>query len=274
MGSHDAVPSDDWVPPDIDVERPSPARVYDYVLGGTHNFPVDRQMADRLRAIDPNTELMARENRAFLRRAVEFLVDAGVRQFLDIGSGIPTVGHVHEIAQRAAPESRVVFVDIDPVAVAHSREILADNDRTTVIQEDVRRPEQIVGHPDLRDLLDLDQPVAVLLIALLHYLSDADDPARTVSRLTAPLAPGSYVALSHGTDDGPADMATMQQIGRRSGIEVTWRGRRQVEALFGDLELVDPGIVWVPQWRPESDADPYHDRPEMSANYAAVARKP
>jgi SAM-dependent methyltransferase len=272
MGSQDATPSNGRAPAGVDIDKPSPARVYDYVLGGTHNFPVDRQMAERLRAIDPHTELMARENRAFLQRAVRFLVSAGVRQFLDIGSGIPTVGHVHDIAQRAAPESRVVLVDIDPVAVAHSREILSGNDRTAVIQQDVRHPEQILAAPEMRALIDLGQPVAVLLVALLHYVSDADDPAGIIARLTAPLASGSYVALSHGTDDGPADMATMREIGRRSGIEVTWRNRDRVAELFGDLELVEPGVVWVSDWRPDPPPDPGH-RPELSSNYAGIGRK-
>jgi hypothetical protein len=273
MAPDQARPPEEWVPPGIDTGTPSPARVYDYVLGGTHNFDIDRQMAERLRAIDPNTELMARENRAFLRRAVEFLVAAGVRQFLDIGSGIPTVGHVHEVAQRTAPDSRVVFVDIDPIAVAHSRQILADNDRTAAIQQDVRNPEQILETAEVQELLDLEQPVAVLLVALLHYVSDADGPAGIVTRLTGPLAPGSYLALSHGTDDGPADMATMRQVGRRSGIDVTWRNRRQVEALFAGLVLVEPGVVWVSQWRPDTPLDA-HDQPELSANYAGIGRKP
>jgi SAM-dependent methyltransferase len=262
-----------WVPPVVDTGTPSPARVYDYVLGGTHNFDADRQMAERLRAVDPNTELMARENRAFLRRAVEYLVAEGVRQFLDIGSGIPTVGHVHEIAQTAAPESRVVFVDVDPVAVAHSRHLLAGNDRTAVVEEDVRNPEHILDSPEVRDLLDLNQPVAVLLVALLHYVSDADDPAGIVSRLTGPLAPESYLAISHGTDDGPADMATMRQIGRRAGIDVTWRTRQQVQNLLAGLEVVEPGVVWVSQWRPDTSTGT-PSRPELSSNYAGIGRKP
>jgi SAM-dependent methyltransferase len=273
MGADNGTPSQDWVPADIDTERPSPARVYDYVLGGSHNFAVDRQAAEQLLTVDPHTTLMAHANRAYLRRVVEYLVNAGVRQFLDIGSGIPTAGHVHQIAQSAAPESRVAFVDIDPVAVAHSRQILADNDRTAVIQEDVRRPEQIIDHPDLRRLLDFEQPVAVLLVALLHYVSDADDPAGIVSRLTGPLAPGSYLALSHGTEDGPVDMAAMREIGRRSGIEVTWRNRQQVEALFAGFDLVEPGVVWVSQWHSESPYDAHRDQPELSANYAGVGRK-
>jgi hypothetical protein len=267
------LPTEDWVPSGIDTERPSSARIYDYFLGGAHNFAVDRQVAEQLIAAYPDVALISRANRAFLRRAVEYLVNAGVRQFLDLGSGIPTVGHVHEIAQRAAPESRIVFVDVDPIAVAHSRLMLADNDRTTVIQEDVRRPEQILDHPDLRGLLDFDEPIAVLVMALLHFLPDTDDPAGIVSRLTAPLTSGSYLAISHGSEDA-RDGSEAREIYRRSGIDLTWRNRQQIQALFADLELVEPGLVWVAEWRPDSALDAYHDDPTMSASYGGVARKP
>jgi O-methyltransferase involved in polyketide biosynthesis len=262
---------DDWVPAGIDTEQASPARMYDYWLGGAHNFDVDRRVAAQMVAVYPEAQKVAWANRAFLRRAVEFLVDAGVRQFLDIGSGVPTVGHVHEIAQSAAPESRVVFVDVDPVAVAHSRLILEGNDRTAVIQEDVRRPEQILAAPEMR-LLDLDQPVAVLVVALFHYITETD-PAGILSRLTAPLVSGSYLALSHGTEDGPRDATMGKEVLRRAGIELAGRTRSEVEALFEGFELVEPGVVWIPQWRPDSPDAPYHDQPEVSAIYAGVGRK-
>jgi SAM-dependent methyltransferase len=267
------VGSDDWVPAGIDTDRPSSARIYDYWLGGAHNFAADRRVAEQMLAAYPEGQRIAWANRAFLRRAVEFLVDAGVRQFLDIGSGVPTVGHVHDIAQGAAPESRVVFVDIDPVAVAHSRLILKGNDGTAVVQEDIRRPEQILDAPEMQ-LLDLDQPVAVLVVALFHFISDADDPAGIVSRLTAPLVSGSYLALSHATDDGPQDTATGKEIYRRAGIEFTLRSRSGVEALFDGFDLVEPGVVWMPLWHPESPDDPYYHQPELSLGYAGVGRKP
>jgi S-adenosyl methyltransferase len=263
---------DEWVPAGVDTEKPSSARIYDCLLGGAHNFEADRRVAAQMMATDPEGAPIAWANRAFLRRAVEFLVDAGVRQFLDIGSGIPTVGHVHEVAQGAAPESRVVFVDVDPVAVAHSRMMLKGNDRTAVILEDVRRPEQILAAPEMR-LLDLDQPVAVLVVGLFHFISDAD-PVGILSRLTAPLVSGSYLALSHLTDDGPRDMAVATEIFRRAGIEFIMRSRTEVEALFGGFDLVEPGVVWTPHWRPDSRDAPYHDQPEMSAIYAGVGRKP
>jgi hypothetical protein len=269
------VETEDWVPEGIDTEQPSSARVYDYYLGGAHNFAIDRQVAEQTLAIVPDGPMAAHANRAFLRRVVEYLVDAGVRQFLDIGSGVPTVGHVHEIAQARAPESRVVFVDVDPVAVAHSRLMLHGNDRTAVVHEDVRHPEQILASREVQQMFDLEQPVGVLVVAVLHFLADAADPAAILARLTAPLVSGSYLAISHGTADGAQDMVRIKEIYRRSGIELTWRSRNQVEALLDGWDLIDPGLVWVPQWRPDSSTDEYYaDKPESSAIYAGLARKP
>jgi hypothetical protein len=261
------------VPNGIDVDRPNAARVYDYLLGGGHNFRADRRVVEQLLVVQPTAPLMAQANRAFVRRVVRFLVAAGVRQFLDVGSGIPTEGHVHEIAQAAAPDARVVYVDIDPVAVAHTRQILNGNTRAAVIQEDLRQPEEILDAPEIWRLLDLKRPVAVLVAALLHHISDADDPANLLSRLTAPLVSGSYLAISHATEDGPRPWGMGREIYRRGGIELTSRSRAQVEALFKGWDLVDPGVVWVPQWHPEWPQDPQH-RPESLALYGGVARKP
>jgi S-adenosyl methyltransferase len=263
---------DEWVPAGTDTERPSSARIYDYWLGGAHNFEADRRVAEQVIAAYPEGRPIIWSNRAFLRRAVEFLVGAGVRQFLDVGSGVPTVGHVHEVAQGAAPESRVVFVDVDPVAVAHSRLMLEGNDRTAVIQEDFRRPEQILAAPEMR-LLDFDQPIAVLVVALLPFISDADDPAGILSRLTAPLVSNSYLAMSHATAEGPRDVTAFKEIYRRAGIEVVFRSRSEVAALFDGFDLVEPGVVWTPQWRPDSPDEPYYDQPELSTFYAGVGRK-
>jgi hypothetical protein len=266
------VSSEEWVPEGIDVERPSSARIYDYALGGAHNFAVDRAVAEQLLAVYPQGPQVAQANRAFLRRAVEFLVDAGIRQFLDIGSGIPTVGHVHDIAQAKAPESRVVFVDIDPVAVEHSRLMLAGNDLTAVVQQDVRRPEQILAAPEVQRLLDFEKPIAVLAVALFHFITD--DPRHLVARLTEPLVAGSYLVISHATQDGEQDWAAAKVAYDRAGIQGTTRSRAQVEALFGGFDLVEPGVVWVPMWRPESSYDVFFDQPAAAGVYAGVGRKP
>jgi hypothetical protein len=263
----------EWVPNGIDVDRPSGARVYDYLLGGGHNFQADRRMVEQLLVVHPDLPLIVQANRAFLRRVVRFLVKAGVRQFLDLGSGIPTEGHVHEIAQGLAPDARVVYVDIDPVAVAHTRQILNGNNRAAVVQEDVRRPEEIMDAPEVWHLFELERPVAVLAMAVLHHLSDADDPANLVSRLTAPLVAGSYLAISHGTEDGLRFRAVGPEIYRRGGMELTSRSRTQVEALFKGWDLLEPGVVWVPEWHPEWPPDPER-RPDTSGLYGGVARKP
>ena len=176
--------------------------MYDALLGGSHNFAVDRDVASALTSIEPTARDAARANRAFLGRAVRFLVDAGIRQFLDIGSGVPTLGNVHEIAQSVAPESHVVYVDTDPVAIAHSKSILAGNDRATIVHADLREPEEILTHPEVKRLIDFDQPVALLLVAVLHFITDDEHPGDLVKEYLAALAPGSYLAMSHGTLDG------------------------------------------------------------------------
>ncbi|GAB3811605.1 SAM-dependent methyltransferase [Micromonospora zhanjiangensis] len=244
----------DWAPESIDMERPSVARMYDYYLGGSHNFAVDRTAAQAMVAAVPDAPLMAQANRAFLRRAVHFLIDQGVRQFLDIGSGIPTVGNVHEIAQRAAPESRVVYVDVDPVAVAHSRQMLAGNRNAVVVQEDLRNPEQILAHPDLHRLLDFDRPIAVLVVAVLHFVAPADDPAGVLRRIRKALPSGSYLVLSQAGDVGElhAERAQAERIYRRTDNPLWIRTRAELTELFDGFDLVEPGVVWVPQWRPDT----------------------
>lgn len=264
----------DWSPEGIDLDRPSVARIYDHWLGGAHNFAVDREMSRKILELMPDLQYVARANRAFLHRAVRFMVDAGIRQFLDIGSGIPTVGNVHEIAQRAAPETRVVYVDIDPVAVAHSEHILADNDLAAAIQEDFRHPRAILEHSRTRTLLDFDQPVGLLLVALLHYVPDEDDPYAILARVRDVLSPGSYVAIGHATaDERPREVDEVQRMSRRTGTPLTARPRAVVERFFTGLDLLAPGLVWAPQWRPDAPDD-VGDRPERSANYVGVGRVP
>lgn len=263
----------DWAPEDVEVDRPSAARIYDYLLGGSHNFAVDREAAKQALEFMPDMAIHARANRAFLYRAVRYLLDAGVRQFLDIGSGVPTVGNVHEVAQRIDPDARVVYVDIDPVAVAHSRAILAGNRQATVIQDDLRRPDAILEHPELRAVLDFEQPIALLLVAILHAMSDDADPYGIVARLASRLAPGSHLVISHGTTDGMVDPEGFKALTVKVGYPLTLRGHAEVERFFAGFELVEPGVVFVPQWRPE-DPDDVGDHPERVSQYAGVGRKP
>ncbi|HEY1318845.1 MAG TPA: SAM-dependent methyltransferase, partial [Streptosporangiaceae bacterium] len=181
-----------WVPPGVDTKRANVARVYDYWLGGTHNFLADQDVARAIAAIEPNVRVFARANRAFLGRAVRFLAAAGIHQFLDIGSGIPTEGNVHEVAQQAAPGARVVYADIDPVAIAHSKAILAGNEDATIIDGDLREPGKVLAHESTQRMLDFSQPVALLLMNVLHFISDAEDPRGIVARLRDALPSGSY----------------------------------------------------------------------------------
>jgi SAM-dependent methyltransferase len=263
----------DWVPETIDVEQPSAARIYDYLLGGSHNFAVDREFARQVMAVLPDGPVQAHANRAFLRRAVQYLAEAGIRQFLDIGSGIPTLGNVHEVARQAVPDARVVYVDVDPVAAAHGRAILAGDDRATVIQEDLRHPDRILAHPELRTVLDLDRPVAVLLVAILHVIPDADDPHGIVARLRDALAPGSWLAIAHGTDESrPAEVEELRRLSEKTPTPLVIRSRAEVTRFFGGWELVEPGLVWAPQWHPDSPDD-VGTHPEMSGNLVGAGRK-
>ncbi len=247
---------------DADLETPSPARVYDYFLGGSHNFASDRRMAARLSAALPDLGEIMRANRSFLRRVVRYLVSAGVRQFLDLGSGIPTVGNVHEIAQRDVPDARVVYVDVDPVAVAHSRIVLGDNPYARVVAADLRQPGRVLADDRLIELLDPGKPIALLLIGVLHQIGDADLP-RVLARYRSAMAPGSYLALSQATADfRPAEVTAAQRVyndGYGPGADMTLRSRAEVLALFDGFELVEPGLVQLPEWRPEEEeivADP------------------
>ncbi|WP_106124684.1 SAM-dependent methyltransferase [Pseudosporangium ferrugineum] len=239
--------------------RPSSARIYDALLGGNHNFAADREAAQHLLAAIPGAGEMARANRAFLNRAVQFLLDRGVHQFLDIGSGIPTVGNVHEIAQRRIPDARVVYVDIDPVAVAHSNDILKDNPWAVAVQADMRFPEAILDHPGVRRLLDLGEPVGLLLVAMLHFVPD-DDAYPAVERLRAALPPGSYIVISHGVSDTPSDAALdkVTALYRRTDVSTAHgRDRESILRFFGDADLVPPGLVWVHEWPDPADGDPH-----------------
>ncbi len=261
---------------DVPLDAPSIARMYDYWLGGFHHFAIDRQTAEELTALYPALPLVARANRAALRRVVTFLAEQGIDQFLDIGSGIPTVGNVHEVAQRITPAARVVYVDNDPVAVEHSRAILADNPLTTVVEADARQPEGLLAHPEVQQLLDFGRPVAVLVLALLHFIPDDAEAGHVVRTLRDALAPGSYLAISHATQGHLPDVTTgqVEQLYTRFTAGGKYRPPAGVARFFAGLTLIEPGLVYAPLWRPETPDDPFLDRPEESVNLVGVGRVP
>ncbi|HEX6345175.1 SAM-dependent methyltransferase [Umezawaea sp.] len=267
----------EWIPQSIDVSAPSMARTYDFLLGGAHNFAVDRDLAAHVERVMPDARSAARVNRAFLGRAVRFMTDRGIKQFLDIGSGIPTVANVHEVAQAVDPECRVVYVDKDPIAVAHSELMLADNDRATMVHADMRDPRSILDHPETRALLDFDQPVGVLMLMMLHWVPDSDDPWELVARYRDALAPGSHLAITHVTADGQDERLSevtglIQQS--RSADQLTERPHDRVSALFGDFDLVEPGLVGCAAWRPTGRGDVSDSSAMNTVIYAGVGRKP
>jgi SAM-dependent methyltransferase len=213
----------------------------------------------------------AQANRAFLRRAVRFLAAQGVRQFLDIGSGIPTVGNVHEVAQSAAPDARVVYVDTDPVAVAHSRAILAGDEQTAVVQADGRDPAALLAHPVVTGLLDLHRPIGLLMVALLHFVLDEGDPRGILAGYAARLAPGSWLVVSHGSTDTAPGVAVMEKLYEQTATPIQMRSRGELELLLADIQLVDPGVEFLPAWRPDHPDDVGEDA-SWASGYGAVGR--
>lgn len=268
--------SSDTIETEISMDRPSAARMYDYLLGGAHNFAADREAADRLCSLYPDARRITWANRAFLRRAVRFLVEQGIDQFLDIGSGIPTAGNVHEVAHRENPAVRVVYVDIDPIAVHHSLAVLKDIPVATAIRADARQPGRILNHPEVRRLLDFNRPVGVLLVTLLHFITD-DNEAREVAEAFREAMPaGSYMVIGHAAFEG-TPRESMEQIERvYAGMTnpARARSRAQVATFFEGLELVPPGPVYAPLWRPEDSMDVFLDCPERSMNLVGVGREP
>jgi hypothetical protein len=265
--------------PDI----PSTARIYDYYLGGKDNYPADRAAAEHIIASMPSgvVRTAAVQNRKFLMRAVRHLTtDLGIRQFLDIGTGLPTMNSVHQVAQSIAPESRVVYVDHDPIVLAHSRNLLHGNERAMVIRQDLRDPAGILADPQLRATLDFRQPVAVLLVAVLHFVADAEDPCGVVKALMDPMPAGSYLVISHFTADSFDEQADAAAQGYQNATSsVHHRTRAEIANFFAGHDLIDPGeLVWAPRWR--RDADAPDDDPEVAVNpgrslsWCGVARKP
>ncbi|MGH3389205.1 MAG: SAM-dependent methyltransferase [Actinomadura sp.] len=268
-----------WAPTGIDTSKPSIARVYDVMLGGKDNFAVDRKVAELALRVAPDAPESALANREFLRRVVRYLTaEAGIRQFIDVGSGLPSQGNVHEVAQAIDPGTRVVYVDNDPIVLAHGRALLADNSNTTVIQADIRRPDEILGSAAVRNSIDLGQPVGLLLFAILHHLGDDEDPGGLAAHLLDALPPGSHIALSHFHNPGEARPEVAEQA---AAAEKTfnenlgtgrWRTHDEILAYFCGHELVEPGLVPIAEWRPEPG-----DRARQGITYytfvGGVARK-
>ncbi|MDH6114283.1 hypothetical protein P3T36_000684 [Kitasatospora sp. MAP12-15] len=263
-----------WAPVEIDTSVAHSARVYDYWLGGKDNFPADRALAEQIIAAVPNMRAMARANRDFLAKAVTHLVvEGGIRQFLDIGTGIPTAGNTYEVAQALAPESRVLYVDNDPIVLSHARAMISSHPagRTSFVLGDLREPAELLGQPALAKIIDLDQPVGLLLIAVLMLFRDAEDPWAMVRTLVDALPSGSYVALTHPTGDfAPEEVAIAVRAAEHAHVTLTPRDHGQVARFLDGLELVGPGVVPVLGWGAVGE-----DVDVTSAYYyGAVARKP
>ncbi|EWM16513.1 SAM-dependent methyltransferase [Kutzneria sp. 744] len=263
-----------WVPAEVDVTKPSAARVYDAFLGGGHNFAADREFARRAEEVLPGVTLSSRANRKFLRRVVTYAAEQGIRQFLDIGSGIPTAGNVHEIALQVSPESRTVYVDNEAVAVAHSELMLADVPQASVIDADLRSPGEVLNHPVVRETIDFDQPVLLLMLAVLHFVPEPADLTPLIDRYRAKLSPGSMLAITHATGDHrPKEQEEgLVNLYSKSTNTAFNRSRAQITALFGDFALIPPGAVYVPEWRP--DDGEAEDHPERFLFFGGVGLKP
>ncbi|MEY9890220.1 O-methyltransferase involved in polyketide biosynthesis [Catenulispora sp. MAP5-51] len=261
-----------WLPTTIDTSVAHIARVYDFFLGGKDNFPADREAAARILKGNPGMRDTCREQREYLRRAVRFLAGAGIRQFIDIGTGLPTQENTHEVAQKIAPDARIAYIDNDPIVLAHARVLMADQDhgRTVFIHADARDPGKLLADPELTDVIDFTQPVAVLMIGILHFLPDNENPGELISTLMDAVPPGSYLAISHGTPDfAPAIGDAVQAAYQASSMPCRVRTSAEVMALLKDVELVDPGLVLLAEWRPDGPVPDNRQR----ITYAAVGRK-
>lgn len=235
----------------IDTSRPHPARIYDYLLDGKDNYEVDQRAGDQLAAAAPEVRIGVRANRAFLQRAVRHVVGSGVRQILDIGTGLPTSPNVHETAQEVAPDVRIAYVDNDPIVNAHANALLDRTGETGVVLADLRDPRAVVDHPDVRRVIDFDEPVALLLVAILHFITDEEEPERIVATLRDALPAGSFLVLSHATGDF-ADRSEAQAVYAKATATLNLRSRARVERFFDGFDLIEPGLAQVPFWRPDS----------------------
>jgi hypothetical protein len=265
----------------VDPSIPNAARIYDYLLGGKNNFAADRAAAEQLLRVAPDAAITVRENRRFLQRAVRYLAEEeGIRQFLDIGAGMPTQGSVHEIAQSVSPDARVCYVDYDPVVVNHALALLTTDENVVAIHGDFLRPLDIFGNPELRKIIDFNEPVAILLAAILHFIDDSKSPYQLVDQFKSAMSSDSYLVISHVTDDSiPDDVSRdAQQLYKNSSASITPRSLDEVIRFFGGLDLVEPGVVDASEWRPDlpsgelplvPDSSPSH-----TLSYGGVGRKP
>jgi hypothetical protein len=263
-----------FAPAEIDTGRAHPARMYDYYLGGKDNYMVDRDAAAKVLTAVPEVRDMARENRAFLQRAVRYLVgEAGIRQIIDIGTGIPAAGNVHEVAGQVAPGVRVAYVDNDPIVHVHANALLTGEGNTSIVLADLRDPAGILAHPKVQELIDFDQPVALLLVAIVHFLPDEQQPGRIIATLREALAAGSYLALSHGTADfhDAAVVSEARAVYEGATAPLVLRSHGEVSGFFDGFDLVDPGLVQVPSWRPEGKSPRARDLAKIGI-YGGVGR--
>ncbi|MGH3437260.1 MAG: SAM-dependent methyltransferase [Sciscionella sp.] len=272
MGEQPQTEDLSWIGGEIDLSIPNAARMYDYYLGGAHNFAVDREQAKRAITVIPQIVPGARANRAFLQRAVRYCLDRGIRQFLDLGSGIPTVGHVHELAARVDPPARVAYVDNEPVAVAHTTRMVADLPNVTMTQADLRHPDQVLRAPGVVDLLDFTQPVAVMLCAVLHFVADENEAVALVAGYRDACAPGSYLVASHVHDhyDTPERIAESLRLYSTSSNPMVLRDLERFAALLPGTTPVEPGVVYPQHWHPEPN-DPLPEHPERVGYYVTVS---
>lgn len=258
-------------PPGIDVSVPNVARMYDYYLGGKDNFASDRAAAEQVLENMPGMRYAARENRGFLQRSVRYLATQGIRQFLDLGAGLPTQGQVHEIAHTVAPGAKVMYVDHDPVVVVHARALIQAPGTVTVLEGDLRQPDHILNHPKTRAIFNWDEPVGVLMYAVMHFIPD-EEASGIIAAFRDAMAPGSYLVMSHGTADatGEQEASKAEEVYEGASARSRLRQRQEILPLFEGFEMVDPGLVWLPQWRPEGKppAEPWR-----SLVYAGVGRK-
>jgi hypothetical protein len=265
-------------PPQFDPHVPNVARMYDYFLGGKDNFAADREAAEMALSVAPEMRVGALEVRKFLTRGVTFLVGEGIRQFVDIGCGLPTQGNVHEVAQGIAPDCKVAYVDNDPIVVAHGRALLDENAFTTVIQADLRAPDDLLAEPSLRALINFDEPVAILLVAVLHVIPGDELVTHIVTRLRDEMAPGSYLTICHAVSDlrpeVTARLAALYQDKMDTGgpRRMNLRSKTEVEAYFDGLELVDPGVAYLPEWRPDPSQPGVGDTPVWSVGGIGLKR--